>query len=71
MPQKIRGKRRKKDPDFEARLDTLIAKRDKIAADLDIESSLIAARAVLEGLAGGVDGAEEQMLPWQRELLGV
>ena len=71
MPQKIRGKRRKKDPDFEARLDTLIAKRDKIAADLDIESSLIAARAVLEGLAGGVDGAEEQMLPWQRALLGV
>ena len=71
MPQKIRGKRRKKDPDFEARLDALIAKRDKIAADLDIESSLIAARAVLEGLAGGVDGAEEQMLPWQRELLGV
>ena len=71
MPQRIRGKRRKKDPDFEARLDVLIAKRDKVAADLDIEGSLIAARAVLEALAGEHEGAHELMLPWQRDLMDV
>lgn len=70
MPQRIRGKRRRKDPEFEARLDALMAKRDKVAAGLDIDSSLIAARAVLEALAGEHEGAHEQLLPWQRNLLG-
>ena len=70
-PQKIRGKRRRKDPDFESRLDKLMAHRDKVAAELDIDSSLIAARAFLEAFAGQNEGAEEQLLPWQRNLLGI
>ncbi|BDS05922.1 ribonuclease D [Oceaniferula spumae] len=71
MPQRIRGKRRRKDPEFESRLDALMAKRDEIAAELDIDSSLIAARAALEAIAGGHDGAEQQLLSWQRNLLGI
>lgn len=71
MPQKIRGKRRRKDPDFDSKLDALMAKRDRIAEELDIDSSLIAARAALEALAGEHEGAAEQLLPWQRNLLGI
>jgi len=71
MPQKIRGKRRRKDPQFDSRLDALMAKRDEIAAELDIDSSLIAARAPLEALAGDHEGAADQLLSWQRNLLGI
>lgn len=71
MPQRIRGVRRRKDPAFEAKLDALIAKRNKIAEELDIDGSLIAARAPLEAIAGGHEGAEDQLLNWQRKLLGI
>lgn len=71
MPQRIKGKRRRKEPQFEQRLDALIAKRDKVAHDLDIEGSLIAPRAILEALAGKHEGAEEMLLNWQRNLLGI
>ncbi|MGB2402350.1 MAG: ribonuclease D [Akkermansiaceae bacterium] len=71
MPQRIKGKRRRKEPQFEARLDALIAKRDKIAEELDIDSSLIAPRAILEALAGKHEGAEDSLLNWQRNLLGL
>ena len=71
MPQRIKGKRRRKEPQFEQRLDALIAKRDKVAHDLDIEGSLIAPRATLEALAGKHEGAEETLLNWQRNLLGI
>lgn len=71
MPQKIRGKRRRKDPAFESRLDALIATRNKVAEELDIDGSLIAARAALEAIAGKHEGAEDQLLNWQRKLLGI
>lgn len=70
-PQKIRGKRRSKDRSFEDRLNNFITKRNAIAEELDIEGSLVAARAPLEALAANVDGAEEQLMNWQRELLGL
>ena len=56
MPQRIKAQRRRKEPKFEARLDELIAKRDKVAHDLDLDSSLIAPRAILEALAGKHEG---------------
>ena len=71
MPQRIRGKRRRKDPEFDSRLDAFIAQRDKVANELDIDSSLIAPRAILEALAGKHEGAEESLLSWQRNLLGI
>lgn len=71
MPQRVRGKRRRKEPQFEQRLEELIARRDKVAEELDIEGSLIAPRANLEALAGKHEGAEELLLEWQRNLLGI
>ncbi len=71
MPQRIRGERRRKDKQFDARLDSLIAQRNKIAEDLGIDGSLIAARAVLEALAAKQEGAEDLLLNWQRKLLGI
>ncbi len=71
MPQRIRGKRRSKDKQFDSRLNKLIAKRNKVAEELDIDGSLIAPRAPLEALAGNQDGAEELFMNWQRELLGI
>jgi ribonuclease D len=71
MPQRIRGQRRRRDAEFDSRLDALIAGRDKIANELDIDSSLIAPRAILEALAGKHEGAEESLLGWQRNLLGI
>ena len=57
--------------EFDARLDTLIAKRNEIAEELDLDGSLIAPRAALEALAGKHEGAEEMLLNWQRNLLGI
>jgi len=71
MPQRIRGKRRRKDKQFDSRLNKLIAKRNTIAESLDIDGSLIAARTPLEALAGNVEGAEALLMNWQRELLGI
>lgn len=71
MPQRIRGKRRRKEKEFDARLDELIAHRNKVAEELDIDGSLIAPRAALEAIAGKHEGAAEMLLNWQRNLLGI
>jgi ribonuclease D len=70
-PERPAGKRRKRDRDFEAKVDTLIATREKAAAKLDIEGSLIAPRAVLEFLAAGDFQPADLLLNWQRECLGM
>ena len=43
----------------------------RLAEELDIDGSLIAPRASLEAIAGAHEGAEEQLLNWQRKLLGI
>lgn len=68
-PERLGGKRRKRDRDFEARVDALLKQRDRVAAELDIESSLIAPRAVLESLAAGEARPAEVLLGWQRRCL--
>jgi len=70
-PERPSGKRRKRDKDFERKVDELIKTRETVAADLDIEGSLIAPRAVLESLAAGESVAEDVLLSWQRECLGM
>lgn len=70
-PDKLRAQRRRRDSSFEKKVDALIAARDKAAARHDIDGSLIAARAVLESIAGGDGSVEELLLPWQRECLGL
>lgn len=68
-PEKVRGLRRRRDPDFDRRVTEVIRRRDQVAGELDIEPSLIASRAMIESLAADEDGAEAQFLGWQRDLL--
>lgn len=70
-PERPSGKRRKRDRDFEQRVDVLLKAREQAAAMLDIEGSLIAPRAVLESLAAGDAQPAEVLLKWQRECLGM
>jgi len=70
-PERPTGKRRKRDKDFDRIVDDLLKTRENVAAKLDIDSSLIAPRAVLESLAAGESQPEEVLLKWQRECLGL
>jgi ribonuclease D len=70
-PERPCGKRRKRDRDFERKVDELIAAREKAATKLDIEGSLIAPRAILESLAAGDAQPADVLLKWQRECLGM
>ncbi len=68
-PEKPCATRRKRDRDFEKKVDVMVKIREKVAAELDIEGSLIAPRAVLESLAAGEVRCEDVLLKWQRECL--
>lgn len=70
-PEKPKGIRRKRDSGFDRRLDELLKARDAVAMDLDIDGSLIAARAVLECIAAEEPGAEMLLLEWQKRCLGL
>jgi ribonuclease D len=70
-PERPIGKRRKRDRDFDRKVDAMIQSRESVAAKLDIESSLIAPRAVLECLAAGDAKPADMLLKWQRECLGL
>jgi ribonuclease D len=64
-PEKVKLHRRKRDRDFDRKLEELLKSRDKMATELDIEGSLIAARAVLETIAAGDAEPAELLLNWQ------
>jgi ribonuclease D len=70
-PERLTGKRRRRDRDFEKQVDALLKTRDQAASELDIESSLIAPRAVLETLAAGESVSADLLLSWQRKCLGL
>lgn len=70
-PDRPCGKRRKRDRDFEKKVDALIKTREAAAAQLDIEGSLIAPRAVLEALAAKEAKPSQVLLNWQRECLSL
>jgi ribonuclease D len=70
-PQRISTRRRKRDREFEQRLESLLKKRDQKAAQLDIEGSLIAPRATLEAIASLETSPSESLLRWQVEQLGL
>lgn len=64
-------KRRKRDRDFDSRVDELIASRNRIATELDIDGSLVASRAVLESIAANEVSPAEALMKWQRALIGI
>jgi len=68
-PERPIGKRRRRDMDFDRIVEDFLKKRESVAARLDIDSSLIAPRAVLESLAVGEAAPEEVLLNWQRACL--
>jgi ribonuclease D len=70
-PERLSVKRRKRDRDFDLRVDTLIQSREQVATQLDIEGSLIASRVILESIAAGDTLPTEVLLDWQRECLGL
>ncbi len=71
LPERPSGTRRKRDRDFERKVDAMIKIRETEAARLDIEGSLIAPRAILESLADGEAQPADVLLKWQRECLGM
>lgn len=56
-------------PHFEQHLEAWISRRDALAADLRIESSVIASRSQLEAIAAHEEEGLQQLMSWQRELL--
>jgi ribonuclease D len=70
-PERPSVKRRRRDRDFDRRLDALLSDRERIAAKLEIEGSLIAPRAVLEAIAASEASPSELLLRWQRECLAM
>ncbi|MGB6222555.1 ribonuclease D [Haloferula sp.] len=69
FPEKIKGLRRRRDSDFENRVNEMLAIRDRKAEELEIDSSLIASRAVIETLMSDDEGADDLLLKWQKECL--
>ncbi len=63
--------RRKRDREFDDRVDTLIAKRNKGAEGIGIEGSLIASRSVLEAIAADESEPAELLMKWQIDLMGM
>lgn len=68
-PERTGGKRKKRDKNFESRVNELIKRRERITSELDIEDSLIASRAVLESIAAGEASPSQLLLKWQCECL--
>ncbi|MBC7980787.1 MAG: HRDC domain-containing protein [Armatimonadetes bacterium] len=68
-PERPISTRRKRDRDFDQRVDATIAKRNKIALGLDLDGSLIASRAVLESIAANESQPDEVLMKWQLALL--
>jgi len=70
LPQKVKSKgRRVKDEAFDNRVDSMLKKRDSVAAELEIDSSLLISRAVLESMAANEVNAEDVLMNWQQNLL--
>ena len=55
----------------EKRAEALKVERDRVAAELNLDSSIIAPRATLEAVATNPAKASELLLPWQCGLLGL
>jgi ribonuclease D len=70
-PARIRGERRRRERDFDRKVDELIKRRNKAAEELDVDGSIVASRSMIEALVGEEPGHEEQWMAWQRRCLGL
>jgi ribonuclease D len=69
FPKIEKRKRKKKSPNFDSRFNKLKSFRDKISRDLGIDPTLIASRAIMEGIAHDTKNFDDSLLNWQKELL--
>jgi ribonuclease D len=71
-PEIPKRERRRKDPRADIRFNRLKSHRDRVAEKLQIDQTLIAAKATMEQLAAGPseDKVGELFMNWQRELMG-
>lgn len=69
-PERRKGSGRRWDSAQEKRFDELAKKRDEVAESLEIEPSVVAARAALEQIAWEADPADH-LLKWQRAVLEI
>lgn len=70
-PEKVRTRRRRRDPGFEKKVDELLSRRNRIAAELDLEPSIIGSRTMIEALVDDEDAARSQWMGWQLGCLGL
>ena len=68
-PTRIVTKRRKRDREFDQRVDAMIARRNQLASELDIDGSLIASRSLIESLAANEVQPADVLMKWQLALL--
>jgi ribonuclease D len=68
-PVFVRNSRPRPSRADEDRMQEIKVKRDRIAAGLNLDPSLIAPKAAIEGMVLRPEEANEKLLPWQRELL--
>ncbi len=68
-PQKPRHERQEIAPEFDSLLEHWTARRNALAEELDMETSLIASRQQLETIATDEAAGLAQLMNWQRELL--
>ena len=68
-PQKPKAIRSKKDPAYEEKVDRVIKAKNKIATDLDIDSSLLSSRNNIEAILRGEMTPKECLMNWQYALL--
>ncbi len=70
-PERPKLMRRKRDRDFERKVELLLKARDAAAAELDIDASLIASRAALEAVADGESAPAQLLMQWQLGILNL
>ncbi|MEI6655559.1 MAG: hypothetical protein WCP45_12390 [Verrucomicrobiota bacterium] len=70
-PERPKLQRRKRDRDFEHRVELLLKARDQAATELDIDGSLIASRAALEAVADGELAPAQLLMQWQLSILNL
>lgn len=72
LPQRLRSKsKRVKDDTFDSRVDELIKKRNIVASELDVDSSLIISRTIIDTLAADEVQPSEVLMKWQISVMGL
>ena len=68
-PQKPKVVRAKRDPEYDEKVERIIKSKNKIAEELDIDSSLLSSRATIEAIVRGESDPQQVLMKWQYTLL--